>query len=35
MKIAIDIDNTICNTSEFFGELALQYDHNVLHKVSI
>ena len=35
MKIAIDIDNTICNTSEFFGELALQYDHNVLHKNSI
>ena len=33
-KIAIDIDNTICNTSEFFGLLAKDYDRNVLHKKS-
>ena len=31
-KIAIDIDNTICNTSEFFGPIAENYDRNVLHK---
>lgn len=31
-KIAIDIDNTICNTSEFFGKLAEQYDREILHK---
>ena len=34
-KIAIDIDNTICNTSEFFGSFALEYDRNVLHKNSV
>ena len=34
-KIAIDIDNTICNTSEFFGTFALEYDRNVLHKNSV
>lgn len=33
-KIAIDIDNTICNTSDFFGELAIYYDREVLHKNS-
>ncbi len=33
-KIAIDIDNTICNTSEFYGKLALYYDREVLHKSS-
>ncbi len=31
-KIAIDIDNTICNTSDFFGPIAENYDRNVLHK---
>lgn len=34
-KIAIDIDNTICNTSEFFGELAVKYDRETLHKNNI
>ena len=34
-KIAIDIDNTICNTSEFFGELAIKFDREVLHKNNI
>ncbi len=34
-KIAIDIDNTICNTSEFFGLIAENYDRNVLHKNNI
>lgn len=34
-KIAIDIDNTICNTSEFFGELAVKYDREILHKNNI
>ena len=34
MKIAIDIDNTICNTSNFYGPLAKQYDREVLHKNS-
>lgn len=33
-KIAIDIDNTICNTSDFFGDLAIKYDRDVLHKNS-
>ena len=33
-KIAIDIDNTICNTSDFFGKLAVAYDREVLHKNS-
>lgn len=33
-KMAIDIDNTICNTSEFFGHLSEDYDRNVLHKNS-
>ena len=32
MKIAIDIDNTICKTTEFFGELAVNFDRNILHK---
>ena len=31
-KIAIDIDNTICNTTEFFGTFALKYDREVLQK---
>ena len=35
MKIAIDIDNTICNTSLFFGKLAEDYDRNILHKNSV
>lgn len=34
-KIAIDIDNTICNTSAFFGPMAEDYDKNILHKNSI
>ena len=34
-KIAIDIDNTICNTSEFFVELAIKFDREVLHKNNI
>lgn len=34
-KIAIDIDNTICNTSEFFGKLAEQYDREILHKNNV
>ena len=34
-KIAIDIDNTICNTSLFFGPMAEDYDRNVLHKNSV
>lgn len=33
-KIAIDIDNTICNTSDFFGPLATHYDREILHKNS-
>ena len=31
-KIAIDIDNTICNTTEFYGKMAIEYDREVLHK---
>ena len=31
-KIAIDIDNTICNTSDFFGPIAEKYDRTILHK---
>ena len=31
-KIAIDIDNTICNTSDFFGPIAENYDRTILHK---
>lgn len=34
-KIAIDIDNTICNTTEFFGDLAIKYDREILHKNSV
>ncbi len=34
-KIAIDIDNTICNTSDFFGKMAENYDINVLHKNNV
>lgn len=34
-KIAIDIDNTICNTSDFFGPMAEDYDRNVLHKNNV
>lgn len=34
-KIAIDIDNTICNTSDFFGLMAENYDKNVLHKNNV
>ena len=34
-KIAIDIDDTICNTSEFFGELAIKFEREVLHKNNI
>ena len=33
-KIAIDIDNTICETSSFYGKLAIEYDRDVLHKKS-
>ena len=33
-KIAIDIDNTICNTSEFYGKMAVEYDRDILHKNS-
>ena len=32
MKIAIDIDNTICDTTNFFKELSIRYDREVLHK---
>ena len=32
MKIAIDIDNTICKTTEFYGKLAVLYDREVLRK---
>ena len=32
MKIAIDIDNTICDTTLFFKELSIRYDREVLHK---
>lgn len=35
MKIAIDIDNTICETSLFFGKLAEKYDRQVLKKNNI
>lgn len=35
MKIAIDIDNTICETSLFFGKYAEEYDRNVLHKNNV
>lgn len=35
MRIAIDIDNTICETSLFFGKLAEEYDKNILHKNNI
>ena len=35
MKIAIDIDNTICETSLFFGKLAEEYDKEVLHKNNV
>ena len=31
-KIAIDIDNTICNTTEFYGKMAIEYDREVLQK---
>lgn len=34
-KIAIDIDNTICNTSDFFGPIAENYDRTVLHKNNV
>ncbi len=34
-KIAIDIDNTLCNTTEFFSRLAEEYDRNVLHKHNV
>ena len=34
-KIAIDIDNTICNTSDFFGSIAENYDRNLLHKNNV
>lgn len=33
-KIAIDIDNTICETSSFYGKLAMEYDRDILHKKS-
>ena len=35
IKIAIDIDNTICNTSEFFALMAEDYDRTVLHKNNV
>lgn len=34
-RIAIDIDNTICNTSSFYGQIAKFYDKNILHKNNI
>ncbi len=34
-KIAIDIDNTICNTSDFFGPMAEDYDRTILHKNNV
>jgi len=34
-KIAIDIDNTICNTSDFFASIAENYDRNILHKNNV
>ena len=35
MKIAIDIDNTICNTTDFFGPISEKYDKEVLHKNNV
>ena len=35
MKIAIDIDNTICNTSDFLGPIAENYDRTILHKNNV
>lgn len=32
MKIAIDIDNTICKTTEFFGDVAIKFDREILKK---
>ena len=36
-KIAIDIDNTLCDTSlsYFFAPLAKKYDREVLHKNNV
>jgi len=34
-KIAIDIDNTLCDTSAFFAPLAKKYDREVLHKNNV
>ena len=34
MKIAIDIDNTICETSLYFKDIAIKYDREYLHKNS-
>lgn len=31
-KIAVDIDNTICETTEYFGAVAEAYNKEVLHK---
>ena len=35
MRIAIDIDNTICDTTEFFGKLSEKYDREILKKNNI
>lgn len=34
-KIAIDIDNTICDTSAFFGPMAENHDRTILHKNNV
>lgn len=34
MKIAIDIDNTICDTTAFFKEKTLKYDREILNKTN-
>lgn len=34
-KIAVDIDNTICETTEYFSKLALKFDREILHKNNI
>jgi len=34
-KIAIDIDNTICDTTDYFGKVAERFDKEVLHKNNV
>lgn len=34
-KIAVDIDNTICDTTEYFSMLAKKFDTEVLHKNNV